>query len=285
MFVHGDFSGIPVNRTMNSIQHIGRNAVKQAALQQAGRAGLRIARDTFSLSPQGKANSALSGLEKLRQQIEDRRSEFLAKATEEGQSADSIQAQLDSFDQQLKDIDKQMAQMAVQQTNQAIEKAKNHTSSMSVKRPKTRQEVENQRLADITSMSSGLEKAETINSVKTQVDGDIGVKKSEIELEKSRGGDTTQMEAELAQLQAHTNQLTAGINDQLHDTLEEIKESNDKVIDTDIMDVEESEEKNDSKVEEDTAVDKADRKEDTSESTMMGAPKKESDAETPQTEV
>lgn len=251
MFIHGNFSMPPIDHAVKA-QGIKPNAVKQTALQ-TGPAALRPARDRVSLSPYGKANSALSGLEKLRQQIEDRRDQFLSKATEEGQSAEVIQAQLDSFDQQLKDIDKQMVQMTIQQANQNIEKGK-HAPSTQIKRPKTRQEVENQRLANITNLSTGLDQAEAIDAVKTQVDGDIGVKKSEIELEKGRGGDAETLEAELSALQSRSNQLTAGINGQLQETLEKIQESNDQaasadVVDSDKTDGKEREEEASAKVE------------------------------------
>lgn len=243
MFVHGRFSMMPGNHVTEHVQHANRSAEKQIAAMQSNRAGLRPSKDTVSFSPQGKANSALSGLEKLRQQIEDRRCEFLSKAAEEGQSAEAIQAQLDSFDRQLKDIDKQIAQLTIQRTNQNIEQAKQHTSNLSIQRPKTRQEVENARLADITNMSAGLAQAEAVHAVKTQVDGDIGIKKSEIELEKSRNGDTTQLEAELSDLQDRSHQLTASINDRLNETLEDIKESNDKVTNAEIVDEEKTEHK------------------------------------------
>ncbi len=234
----------PQNKLANVPVH-QKMAQRPAALQQGGQAGLRAMRDTFSLSPYGKANSALSGLEKLKEQIQDRRDEYLSKATEEGQSADSIKAQLDSFDQQLKDIDKQIAQLTIQQTMQNAAKEKQHTTRTLYKQPKTRQEVENQRLADITNMSTGLQKAESMHSMKTQVDGDIGIKESEIELEKSRGGDTKEMEKDLAELQHRSTQLSAEINGQLNETLDEIEESNDRLTDTEIADNDKTEGKDD----------------------------------------
>lgn len=221
---------------------VKQGAAKQAAALSLGGAMRPSSRDTLSLSPFGRASSALSGMEKLRQQIEDRRSEFLAKAAEKGQSADAIQSELDSFDQQLKDIDRQIAQMTIQQMNQRKEQAK-HISNMSAQQPKTRQEVENKQLAAITSMSAGLDQANVMHTVQSKVDGDIRIQKSEITLEKSRGGDVADMEAELSELQSHSSQLTARIHGQLQETLAEIQESNDQTIHSEIVDPEESEEK------------------------------------------
>ena len=217
--------------------------------------GLQPSRDTVWLSPAGKANSARSGLEKLKQQIEDRRSAFLSKTAEEGQSAETIQTQLEAFDQQLKEIDQQIAQISIQQTSQSAEKSR-QTSQLGIKQPKTRQEVENQRLADITNMSAGLDQAEVVHTVKTQVDGGIRVQKTEIALEKARGGDTMQMEEELSEMQNRASGLTADIQDRLHGTLEKIEESNDQEMDaghTDPEEPAEKQEEKDSTVEEKTA--------------------------------
>ncbi len=244
MYIHGNFAALFRNGA-EKMQQVQQSAVKQAAaLRQMGSLGLRSPQDKVSISPYGKANSALSMLEKLKGQIEDRKNEFITKAAEDGMSAEAVKAQVESFDQQLKEVDKQILQMTIEQTNQAIEKEKS-ASSTSIKRPKTRQEVENERLADITSMSAGLDRAEAISSTKTQVDGDIGIKEAEIALDKSRNQDTAKREAELAALQGHSNQLLAGIGDQLNETLEEIEESNDKVINAEIVEEEKTEGKDD----------------------------------------
>lgn len=257
MFIHGNFSMMPANHTVNAYDG-HRSMPNKATALQAGR-GLRPLRDTLTISPDGKANSALSGLEKLKQQIEDRRSEFVSKAMKDGQPADVIKNQLDAFDQQLKDIDQQIAKLTMQQMSQNVEKAKN-VSSAKINRPRTRQDIENERLADITSMSVGLDRAEAIHTVKTQVDGDIGIQEAEIELEKSRNGDTAEMEAELSTLQGRAEQLTAGINDQLEDTLEEIQESNDKMTNADGVEPEETEHEKDDGLVDDHTTTKAQEK-------------------------
>ena len=48
------------------------------------------------------------------------------------------------------------------------------------------EDIQNQKLANITKLSVSLDKIDTIDSVKTKVDGEIGVWESEIELDKMR---------------------------------------------------------------------------------------------------
>lgn len=234
MFVHSNFSIQPINHG-NKTYHINKNTVKQNHMISAG---FRPSKDTLSLSSHGKVNRALDGLFQLKQHIEDRKNEFISKALEEGKSGDAIQSQLEAFDEQLKSIDKQIAQIKTQQMQQKEDKEKNEKSSI-YQKPKTKQEIQNERLADITNLSTGLDKAKVISSVKTSVDGNIGVLESEIELAKIRGADEKQiekMEAKLSDMQDQSNQLTADIHEKLTETLDKIEESNDKLTDTEVLD-------------------------------------------------
>ncbi len=124
------------------MQKVNDNVTKHNVGMKLGQASVHSNKDTVYLSPYGRTNSIVSGLEKLKNQIEDRRSEFLAKANEEDKPAEVIKAEMDSFDQQIKNIDKQIVQITIQQMSQDIEKAK-QKSKISSNKPKTRQEIEN----------------------------------------------------------------------------------------------------------------------------------------------
>ncbi len=242
MFVQGRVSAIHHNPVagMHHMNHMGN-------VLQMGQGRTAVKQDVVSISAYGKMNSAMDGLMKLKQQIEEKRSQFLSKAAEEGKSGDAIQDQLKKFDEQLKSIDMQIAQMAAQRQNQNVQKEKKEKSSL-YERPKTRQEVENERLADITNLSSGLSKAKVIKSVKTRVDGEAGVLEAEIELAKIRGTEQKyidKMEAKLADLQKESSQLTSDIHGQLNETVEDIQESNDKYIHAEIEDTEQREDQKD----------------------------------------
>lgn len=234
MFVQSNFSIQSTNHADKNY-HINKNALRQNHMLAVG---LRPSKDMLSISAYGKTNRALDGLLKLKQQIEDRKNEFISNALEEGKSGDTIQSQLDAFDEQLKSIDKQIAQMRTQQMQQKEDKEKNEKSSI-YQKPKTKQEIQNERLADITNLSTGLDKAKVISSVKTSVDGNIGVLEAEIELAKIRGADEKQiekMEAKLSDMQDQSNQLTADIHEKLTETLDKIEESNDKLTETEVLD-------------------------------------------------
>lgn len=234
MFVHSNVSIQSTNHA-DKTYRINKNALGKNHIMSLG---FSPAKDKLSISSYGKKNSALDGLLKLRQQIEDRKNEFISNALEEGKAGDAIQSQLDAFDEQLKSIDKQIAQMRTQQMQQKTDQEKNEKSSI-YKKPKTKQEIQNERLADITNLSTGLDKAKVISSVKTSVDGNIGVLEAEIELAKIRGADEKQiekMEVKLSDMQDQSNQLTADIHEKLTETLDKIEESNDKLTETEVLD-------------------------------------------------
>ena len=115
--------------------------------------------------------------------ITERKNQFLAGALEEGQSMEAIQSQLDLYDEQIKNIDKQIAQIT---TKQMQADADNRQPKVQDKRPNTEEDIQNQKLANITKLSVSLDKIDTIDSVKKKVDGEIGVWESEIELDKMR---------------------------------------------------------------------------------------------------
>ncbi|MEG0565368.1 MAG: hypothetical protein RR590_03990, partial [Hungatella sp.] len=99
--------------------------------------------------------------------------------------------------------------------------------------PKTEEEIQNERLANITSLSSDLEQAKVIRSVQTGIDGDARVLKSEIALDKSRSGSSpaaaeflTKKEALLADMQHRSLDLASQISEKLSDVIEKADDIN-----------------------------------------------------------
>ena len=74
--------------------------------------------------------------------------------------------------------------------------------------PKTEQEIENERLANVMDLSQGLQKAEVTDSVKNKVDGEARVLKPEIEQDQmyNPSADVADKEAKLAELEAPCHQ-------------------------------------------------------------------------------
>ena len=103
--------------------------------------------------------------------------------------------------------------------------------------PKTEQEIENERLANVMDLSLGLQKAEMVSSVKARVDGEARVLKSEIELdqlhdpsEETSKEMITEKEGRLADLEQKSNELLSDIGEIIGETVEKADEQNEDVI-------------------------------------------------------
>ena len=210
---------------------INVHRVNQSLARQSGASNgedRRLNRDTVTISPQGKAASLIENLTKQKMAITERKDQFLASAVEEGQSMEAIQSQLDSYDEQIKNIDKQIAEITAKQMQEDAEKKQPKVQD---NQPKTEEDIQNQKLANITELSMSLDKINTIDSIKTQVDGDIGVLESEIELDKMRAtGSLEQIEkkeALLSDMKAQSLDLTSDIGQELSEASKIIDKNND----------------------------------------------------------
>lgn len=220
----------------NTILNVNR-AAQNGAQRGKGAIGFGSAfqQDSVSISPQARASSMIDHLTQQKMEIQDRKNSFMESALKEGQSIDSIQGQLESYDEQIQNIDKQIAQTVAQQMKEAAEEKKN-TAEKQDDTPKTEQEIENQKMSHLMELSTGMDKVAAIDSVKAKVDGSSGVLETEIELDKMRSNGMkgsleaiAKKEAELADLQAKSSELSAEIGQQMSDLTQKIEE-NDKPV-------------------------------------------------------
>lgn len=220
-------SSVFYTTSLNSV--LRANPTGQSASQQ--RQGVwgsaPFQQDRVSISPLGAASGILDALNKQRLAIEDRKSSFMASAQEDGLSMESIQAQLDSYDEQIKKIDEQIKETTVQQMAMATEQQKNAIKKID-NEPKTEQEIQNEKMNNLMELSSGLDAVSITSSVQKRVEGAGAVLESEIALDKGRGS-TASKEAELAQLQQRSMNLSAQVNKQAADLSHQIQENNQPV--------------------------------------------------------
>lgn len=162
--------------------------------------------------------------------ITERKNQFLASAVDEGQSMEVIQSQLDSYDEQIENIDKQIAEISAKQMQEDAEKKQPKVQD---NEPKTEEDIQNQKLANITDLSMSLDKIDTIDSIKAKVDGDVGVLESEIELDKMYAngmpGSMEQIgkkEDLLSDMKAQSLDLTSYIGQELSEVSKVIDENN-----------------------------------------------------------
>lgn len=194
--------------------------------QRKDEASEAVSRDRVLISPQGKKNRMMDLLMKQKTDILERKESLMSSVRKEGRSLESVKSQLESLDEQLESIDRQLAEAMAKEMEKQADKMKEHGGS----KPKTKEDIQNQRMADITRLSGSLRQAETVDSVKTRVDGEAGVLKSEIELDRGRTYGVLSekaiagKEAELSRLQDKSAELAVSLGEQIAEDMEEVKE-------------------------------------------------------------
>lgn len=208
------------NNTINLNGIKNQNLNQNQSVIQKNDALLR--RDTVSISPLGKSKSIIQSLMNQKQKITESKNELISRNLEKGGDMADIKSQLKSFEEQLESIDEQIAQtMAEQMKQQEQEQNKVET-----KKPKTEEEAQTQRFNSLINLSSSLDKAQVISSVKTKSDGEARVLESEIKIDEGRGGASKMKKERLADLQKQSTTLATQIADSLNEVNEQIKDTN-----------------------------------------------------------
>lgn len=223
-------SGVLIFGQQNSLINVERvnQSVSKQPHSSKGSHMIQMQRDRMTISPQGKISSVIDSLNKQKENILERREQFIQQACTQGQSDEMMKPQLEEFDQQLREIDKQIQEAALKRMTDDSGKsaAKIHSNQQ-----KTKQDIQNEILSNITAASTNLDQVETIHTEKNKLDGDTGVLKSEIELDKAR--DTTGSGAEaiakkenlLAEMQSRSLGLLQDIGEGLQETNEVLEEN------------------------------------------------------------
>ncbi len=182
-------------------------------------------KDGVTISPQGKRNSLLKSLMEQKTRIIEQKNSLIGSTLEKYGSLDTIKLQLENYDEQMKNIDNQIAEMMAKEMEKQTEKLEKQNDS----KPKTEEEIQNERLAGVVSLAGDLQQTKTISSVQSRAEGDARVLKSEIELDKMRAGSSpgakemiAKKESTLAGLEQKVMDLTSKVSDKLSDIVENI---------------------------------------------------------------
>ena len=178
-------------------------------------------------NPFAKQNGIVDALNKQKQSLQERKEALLASAAEKGLPQEGIQTQLDAYDEQLKKLDEQIAEASVQQAIAAPQPQKQAVSRFDSK-PKTEQEIQNQRMNDLMSLSAGLDRVTLSSAAKTQAEGRGRVLESEIKQDGMNGASAESIarkEEELSALRQRAAGLEASLGAQLTDLNEQVQES------------------------------------------------------------
>nr|WP_304968538.1 hypothetical protein [uncultured Dubosiella sp.] len=222
-------SGYQYGSQYSSISFLGKQKVENAGQTNAknqGVVGLTGDRDRVMISPLGQDNSQIKSLMGQKQFLLERKNKLIHCALENGGDRTSIQSLLDSYEEQLKELEEQISQEMFRQNGEAMEKSQ---ESRGKEEPKTKEEMEQERMADLVELSSGMARARTVQASKNQVEGEARVLESEIKMDRGRTGDTEaigEKEERLAQLQQKAAELTGEAAEISGDVAEKICEDN-----------------------------------------------------------
>lgn len=179
-------------------------------------------RDVFILSPQNGAHNLLNNLMKLKSEVTDRKNALL-KTVREGGSIEAVKSQLDFYDEQLENIDEQIAEAMARESEKQTEKNKKQTEHTELK---TREEILDKRMADITALSNDIEHVQIMDSAKTAIDGRIRVLKSELKLDHGHSADPSDGKMEnIKELEKRSKKLDSEIGKQLIEIADEESET------------------------------------------------------------
>jgi len=211
---------IQINNLFQSYQ-INRSAANKAGVSNTGSSG-EERRDTFTLSAKGGTMNLINNLMKQKMEITDRKNSLIASTIEKGSSMETIKSQLEDYDEQLENIDVQISQAMARELEKKEDKEKADDE------PKTREELQNERLTDVVTLSGDVRNVDMLDSVKTKVDGRIKILESEISLDNGRRGAAAFKKEELSELKKKSAELASDIGSRMVDITEEIDENNEK---------------------------------------------------------
>lgn len=214
---------------ITNVHRINQSIAARNSNSGSGQISKAERKDSVTISHQGKRNNLLENLMKQKANIIDQKNSLISSTLEKGGTLDTIKVQLENCDEQMKNVDDQIAEVMAKEMEKQTEKLKNQDDG----KPKTEEEIQNERLIDITNLSSDLKQTQVICSVQARVDDGTRVLKSEIELDKTRAGSSpgakemiAKKEATLAEMQQKSLNLTAQISGKIADVVEKISDIN-----------------------------------------------------------
>lgn len=144
--------------------------------------------DRISISPQSKMMNIIENLSKQKENIIESRSNLVTRTIENGGDIKNIKDQLKLYAKQLQDIDKQIADIKAEQTKSLFNKNKkeDNTTHKIDNENKTDAELEIEELSAIANISDNVKYSRKISLIKDNSEGEIRVKKTELNLEQLR---------------------------------------------------------------------------------------------------
>lgn len=223
---------LQINNLFQSYQ-INRSAANKAGVSST-ESSEEERRDTFFLSAQGKSMNLINSLMKQKMEITERKNSLIASTIENGSSMETIKSQLEAYDEQLENIDVQISQAMARELEKKEDKENTDNE------PKTREELQNEHMSDIVTLSGDVRNINMLDSVKTKVDNRIKILESEISLDNGRLGTADFKKEELSELKKKSAELASDIGARMVDIADEIDDNSEEKPAKDVKDTDDA---------------------------------------------
>lgn len=214
------FNSAVINQKINRTNNIEED--------RQGTAALLNDQDSVFISRQGRRNNVISQLMDQRQFIQECKDAEMQRGLESGYMNHE---KLDEYDKQLEMLDQKITEAL---SEEAVQREEDQGTDRYGKKIMTEEEYEKSKVMDMMDLSAGMEQSEAILSVKERLDGEAGVLKEEIKLDKERGYSSERKIERLAEIEAKSSSLleqagekTADINDKVSEAKEIVREEDD----------------------------------------------------------
>lgn len=163
-------------------------------------------------------------LKAIEKQITDVQNQIQKISENKNMSDEQKAERRKELQQQLQDLNKQLMERKIEIQKEKREKNAKSNGSNNVKESQDTMEFS---VEGLISASNAMKQMRATNTVKTSMEGEARVLKSEIKMDKSRGVNTENKESRLAKVNEKVSDITEDINKQIADinnTLEEVED-------------------------------------------------------------
>ncbi len=178
--------------------------------------------DKVSISAFGqKKNARIQSLMKQREALLNRQEELQRQAKDKNSDPAVIRQSLEACEEQIRSIEQQIAQ-EIRQQSKPEEKAQKAEQPEG----KTKEELQRERLEQLTNLSTDISRAQTLQSAQKRVEGMAKVRKSELALDRGSSEKTlAHKKEEIADLEQRAASLTSQAMEKLADTSKEAQDT------------------------------------------------------------
>lgn len=212
--------------TGKSVSSINRSAQTQSQ-STYGKSNEQAGMDSVTISSTGKNQSMIQQLMDQKQLLQERKQSLLASAAEDG--SDNLD-KVKEYEEQMNAIDEQISQLQSKDATDSGDDSGDSTGQI-YEKPKTKEEVTDEQLSNITALSTGADQTEILSKVKNHLEGRIKVLSGEIRT--GNGNTEAKLEA-ISNLGQRVDDIGSQIAEKLGDSNDTVESSRNSISETEV---------------------------------------------------